>query len=238
MTSFRQIEANRRNARKSTGPITEDGKQRSRCNAVRHGLTAETVIGALEDAEDYQAFEAAITADYNVQSAVERELVLRLASLLWRLRRATTMEAGLFEIQANHLKEFRRARRVHPTSRELVYTLFRRVDLVGYDRISASHDTTNAAEAAPNSEPNPAGLPLVHTVELARCFLRLANLPNFALDRLSRYEATLWRQVGRILCALDALDRRKPQERRPRFRIDSDHPELALGSIHQPTRGV
>jgi hypothetical protein len=86
MTSFKQIDANRRNARKSTGPITEEGKQRSRCNAVRHGLTAETVIGALEDAEDYKAFEAAIIADYNVQSAVERELVLRLASLLWRLQ--------------------------------------------------------------------------------------------------------------------------------------------------------
>jgi hypothetical protein len=36
-------------------------------------------------------------------------------------------------------------------------------------------------------------------IEFARCLLRLANLPNFALDRLSRYEATLWRQVGRIL---------------------------------------
>ncbi len=76
MTSFRQIEANRRNARKSTGPVTEEGNQRSRCNAVRHGLTAETVIGALEDAEDYKAFEATIIADYDAQSAVERELVL------------------------------------------------------------------------------------------------------------------------------------------------------------------
>jgi hypothetical protein len=84
MTSYRRIEANRRNALKSTGPKTEAGKQVSRCNAVRHGLTAETVIGALEDAEDYRAFEAAITADYDAQSAVERELVLRLASLLWR----------------------------------------------------------------------------------------------------------------------------------------------------------
>src|SRR5208282_6438208 len=103
MTSFRQIDANRRNARKSTGPITEEGKQRSRCNAVRHGLTAETVIDALEDAEDYKAFEAAIIADYDAQSAVERELVLRVASLLWRLRRATTMETGLFGLQADHL---------------------------------------------------------------------------------------------------------------------------------------
>jgi hypothetical protein len=104
MSSCRQIEANRRNALNSTGPRTEAGKLASRCNAVRHGLTAETVIGALEDAEDYKAFEAAIIADYDAQSAVERELVLRLASILWRLRRATTMETGLFEIQATHLR--------------------------------------------------------------------------------------------------------------------------------------
>ena len=50
-------------------------------------------------------------------------------------------------------------------------------------------------------------------VEFARCFLRLANLPNFALDRLSRYEANLWRQAGRLLYALETLDRCKPQER-------------------------
>jgi hypothetical protein len=46
-----------------------------------------------------------------------------------------------------------------------------------------------------------------------------ANLPNFALNRLSRYEATLWRQAGQILFALDALDRRKPHERRRRFHV-------------------
>ena len=38
--------------------------------------------------------------------------------------------------------------------------------------------------------------------EFARCFLRLANLPDYALDRLSRYEAILWRQVRQILIAL------------------------------------
>jgi hypothetical protein len=77
MTSFRQVDANRRNARLSTGPLTESGKRASRRNAVRHGLTAETVIGSLEDANDYVAFEMSVMADYEVQSAVERELVLR-----------------------------------------------------------------------------------------------------------------------------------------------------------------
>jgi hypothetical protein len=69
MTSYRQIEANHRNALKSTGPKTEVGGDVSRRNAIRHGLTAEAVICALEDAEDYKAFEAAVTTDYDAQSS-------------------------------------------------------------------------------------------------------------------------------------------------------------------------
>jgi hypothetical protein len=82
MSSLKQVEANRRNALKSAGPVTLEGKARSRLNALRHGMTAETVISGLEDTEDYQAFEAAITADYETETAIERELVLRLASIL------------------------------------------------------------------------------------------------------------------------------------------------------------
>jgi hypothetical protein len=208
MTSYRQIETNRRNALKSTGPKTEAGKQVSRRNAVRHGLTAETVLSALEDAEDYKAFEAAITADYNAQSAVERELVLRLASILWRLRRVTTMETGLFEIQAQQLHDYRQSRQLLSHSGEVIPTMFRRAE-------SASDDA-RSVNAVNNIEMlSDTGMKADATaVEFARCFLRLANLPNFALDRLSRYEATLWRQAGRILHALERLDRRKPQERR------------------------
>jgi hypothetical protein len=94
MSSFKQIEANR-NALKSTRPTIPEGKQRSRCNAIRHGLTAETIIAGLS--EDYEAFETAVISDYDAESAVERELVLRLASVLWRLRRETGIESGLFE---------------------------------------------------------------------------------------------------------------------------------------------
>jgi hypothetical protein len=205
MTSFKQIDANRRNARKSTGPTTEEGKQRSRCNAVRYGLTAETVIGALEDAEEYKAFEAAITADYDAQSAVERELVLRLASLLWRLRRATTMETGLLEIQAEHLRGLRQPCQVRPGPREVVYALFGRADPGSFDPDPASHGSAHETKDVPGSVRESVEAAVNPTTELARCFLRLANLPNYALDRLSRYEATLWRQAGQILFALDAL---------------------------------
>ena len=226
MTSLKRIEANRRNSRKSTGPKTDAGKRSSRCNAVRHGLTAETVIGALEDTEDYKAFEATITADYDAQSAVERELVLRLASLLWRLRRATTIETGLFGIQADHLSNFRMTRQISPASREIVYALF---NANSDRRQTAPHGLAKAFET--NYTPGSASTQkqAAPDVELARCFLRLCNLPNYALDRLSRYEATLWRQAGQILFALDNLNRHRPLERIRRFRLGSEQAPSGAG---------
>src|SRR6516162_8300641 len=111
---------------------------RHRANAVRHGLTTETVISALEDAEDYKAFEAAFIADYDAQSAVERELVLRLASILWRLRRATTMETGLFEIQAQNLRDYWQNCRVAPKSHDVIHTLIRPGDSTSLYGVSDS----------------------------------------------------------------------------------------------------
>lgn len=213
MTSFRQWQANRRNAAKSTGPVTPQGKERSRLNAVRHGLTAETVIGALEDAEDYKEFEAAIIADYDAQSAVERELVLRLASALWRLRRATAMETGLFAIEADHLSAVGTAPQLTSPSRDVVYALFRSRDDGHAETAAAPASdmlmTATGLRLQPQSE-EPAADPGRH---LAQCFLHLANLPTCPLDRLSRYEYTLWRQAAHILFALTQLHRRKPQER-------------------------
>jgi hypothetical protein len=114
MTSFKQIVANRRNERRSTGPTTEEGKQGSRCNAVRRGLTVETVIGALEDAEDYKAFEAAIIADYDAQSALERELVLR--------ERACCVGCAAPRRLTPPIRNpSKQARRLHPAAEEVAY---------------------------------------------------------------------------------------------------------------------
>ena len=163
MSSLKQIAANRRNALKSTGPVTPEGKNRSRCNAVRHGLTAETVIAALEDAEDYQAFEAAVTADYDAQSAVERELVLRLASVLWRLRRATGIETALFESVTDEIGKLD-----HGSARP---TLIEAPDPA--DRNQLHLVTARQPDAAGNE------LNLDTKKNIGDCFLRLAALPTF-----------------------------------------------------------
>ena len=118
MTSVRQIEANRHNALRSTGPKTENGKQRSRRNALRHGFTAETVIEPLESRNEYRAFEAAILTEYLPQTPVEQELVRRLASLFWRLRRATSIETGLLRVQSEILQAFRSSRQKRVETRE------------------------------------------------------------------------------------------------------------------------
>ena len=205
MTSFRRIEANRRNALLSTGPVTEEGKRRSRLNAVRHGLTAETVIDALEDAEDYAAFELAVAADYDAQSAVERELVLRLASLLWRLRRATGIESGLFKIQAKHLLQFRQRRLASQNRHKIIDTVYRNaVANEDSEDFATGTESGSVTTSAPYDD-------------VTQSFVRLSNLPTYPLDRLSRYEATLWRQARQILYTLQRLDRRKPWER-PRYR--------------------
>jgi hypothetical protein len=192
VTSFRQIEANRRNALRSTGPTTEDGKRRSRQNAVRHGLSAETVVEIVEDIDDYRDFEAAVIADYDARTAVERELVLRLASLLWRLRRATMIETELLRIQAEVLRD-RRSSHLAVRSRNTPPSILQ-----------------DAHEDQTDSDPWPAGHSNSHLVpqsvssarDLAHCFLRLANLDNGVFERLGRYESALSRQVVRILFLL------------------------------------
>lgn len=204
MSSFRQIEANRRNARLSTGPVAEEGKKRSRRNAIRHGLTAETVIDALEDAEDYAAFEMAVTAGYEAQSAVERELVLRLASVLWRLRRATTIETGLFKLQASQLLHFR-ARRRYRDRQKVINEMYRHAVVIERDvQQDQEEPATNLDSSSREGH---------QTDDLTRAFVRLNSLPTCPLDRLSRYEVTLWHQAGQILWTLQCLSHRRPWER-------------------------
>ena len=198
MTSLSQIEANRRNALKSTGPKTENGKQQSRRNALKHGLTAETVIEPLEDPEEYRAFEEAIVSEYAPQTPVEQELVHRLASLFWRLRRATSIETGLLRMQTESLHAFRSCRQKMVQAGE-----------GGGSEGSAGYreGAVFSAQGAQvlDRDVRPTKIP---SRDIAVSFLRLANLDSELVDRLSRYEAGLWRQLVQALFALQTLKRR------------------------------
>ena len=205
MTSFRQFAASRRNALRSAGPKTESGKQQSRLNAVRHGLTAETVVGSLEDVEDYKAFEEAVTLGYDAQTAVERELVLRLASLLWRLRRANIVETYLLEIQAEALKEdhglpaversqsFCGGRGPWSSSYSLVTH--------GDEKERSGHDDTHDQHGSEVGSGEFAD----RAHKMAYSFLRLASHDSRIFERLSRYEAVLWRQTVQTLFVLQSI---------------------------------
>lgn len=194
MATDKQIAANRRNAMKSTGPKTEHGKLRARQNAFRHGLTAETVVTALEDADDYARFEEKVTADFDPQTAVECQLVLRVAALLWRLRRALAIESGLFQIQGRMLHE-RRSKRDQSDDPLKVLKQF-----LGQPEARAPAIVPDAVESGDNIFSNHAT-----RVDPSLCFLRLTNLSENALERVSRYETRLWRQLAQTLLVLRSI---------------------------------
>ena len=97
MASDKQLEANRANARNSTGPSSPEGKGRSRLNSRKHGLTAKTLIIVGENADDFDKLRAELMDDHDPQSALECELVERLAGILWRLRRVPFFEAAILD---------------------------------------------------------------------------------------------------------------------------------------------
>jgi hypothetical protein len=204
MTSFRQIEANRRNAVKSTGPITEEGKHRSRQNAVRHGLCAETVVEIVEDIEDYRGFEAAIIADYDARTAVERELVLRLASPLWRLRRATAIETDLMRIQAEILRDRRQGRLPDRSTNRASPIL----EAAPVNDAYGNENNNEPWRADRFSASLPAPEPVNSARQLSLCFQRLANLDNGIFETLGRYESTIARQVLKTLYLLRSISAR------------------------------
>ena len=102
-TTKKQLRANRRNAQKSTGPKTIEGKQMSSQNAVRHGLrTQEIIIDSphlKESREDYDSLLASLIEELKPQTAFQEFLVQRIANCLWRSRRAIRAESAQIAFQ-------------------------------------------------------------------------------------------------------------------------------------------
>lgn len=97
-TSPAKIEANRRNAQKSTGPKTDKGKAIAKRNALKHGLLAREVVvtegNAKESPKEFRALLEALLQDLAPAGPLEEMLVERIAVCYWRLRRVLIAEGG------------------------------------------------------------------------------------------------------------------------------------------------
>jgi hypothetical protein len=200
-----------------TGIDPSSKRRRSRRRAWRDGLADQTVVRNLEDIRSYRAFERALIGSIDPRSVIELALVHRLASLLWRLRRASAIETGLFEIRGEVLL----ARPQDPSHRpSQPGTLPTRTLANGHKTVPGSNGRDNPL--ASNQEPlsttstRPPPGPWSNSRAIAQCFLRLSNLDPNSLDTVGRYEARLWRQAAQTLWTFDAMRRPQPaQMRRP-----------------------
>jgi hypothetical protein len=98
MSTEAQINANRLNAEKSTGPKTPEGKAAVSQNALKHGLSAENDIISSEVPAEFEALRDDAMNDYRPQTAVEYTLVQRVVSLTWRLRRIGLIQNQALEV--------------------------------------------------------------------------------------------------------------------------------------------
>jgi hypothetical protein len=94
-TAANRAAVNRANAQHSTGPRTEAGKRRSSLNAIRHGLTAQTVVLPSEDPAQYEALRRQMLDEYQPATSTETQLVQELVDTAWRINRIPLLEASL-----------------------------------------------------------------------------------------------------------------------------------------------
>ena len=190
-------------------------RRRSRRRAWRDGLADQTVVRNVEDVRSYRAFERALVGSIDPRSVIELELVHRLASLLWRLRRASAIETGLFELLGEALP----ARRQDPSrAPRQPGTPSTRAN--GHSKVPGSNgldDTPASGQETLSTSVHPPLASWSNSRTIAQCFLRLCRLDPTLLDRVGAYEARLWRQAAQTIWTLEAM-RQPPPPVRQRLR--------------------
>lgn len=178
MASDRQIVANRLNALQSTGPKSDAGRAASRRNALKHGLTARSLIIEGEDPDLFEDLRTSLFATYQPTGVVEDQLVDMMAGILWRLRRVPALEAAAFSWM----------RRCH-RNRALPGLGAPEGDALGSGRYNAALADEDAKSETAKQDLGRAVFQLVRDGDL--------------LDKLSRYETHLMMQLGRVVGELE-----------------------------------
>ena len=205
MTSNRKAEANRRNARKSTGPRTSEGKAAVRQNALKHGLLSQEVLLPDEDENAMRDLVERMRAELQPVGELENLLVDRIIAAYWRLRRLGTVEAGIFawERSGALAEQAEQEARIYEGQ-------FDPEELIALAHVANNtiidkekHKEALARARQYRNEQK------AEIATLGRTFARDADKVN-AFSKLSRYETTIERGLYK---ALHELERRQAARR-------------------------
>jgi hypothetical protein len=195
MMSDKQARANRRNALKSTGPKTREGKAAVRHNALKHGLLSQDVLVPGEDEDVLEELSERFWNELQPVGEIEGLLVEQIIAAYWRLRRLRRVEAGIFawELYGEMADRARKEADTHTSRLDDV--------LVAMDsEITDEHKHSEALSKAQEME----AMQDAETATLGRTFIRDADGAN-AFSKLSRYETVIERSLSKALHELQRL---------------------------------
>lgn len=196
ITSEKKIEANRRNALKSTGPRTTEGKANVRLNALKHGLLSQEVLLPGEDGEALRELGESLRTELQPIGELENLLVDRIIAAFWRLQRLGRVEVGIFEWE--HREELveraeREARDYETVPIDALMNEWKKPVITDEKKHEEALSRARRIRSEQETE----------TMALGRTFARDADRAN-AFSKLSRYETAI---VQRLYKALHELER-------------------------------
>ena len=198
MTSDKQARANQRNARKSTGPKTTEGKAAVRLNAVKHGLLSREVLLPGEDEAALKELSERLQDELQPAGVLEDILVEEIITAVWRLRRLRRVEAGIFawELYGELAERAKQEARSHEKTGidQLLENTGLPSVILDEQKHQEALSEAKEMEAKRNAE----------TTTLGRTFIRDADKTN-AFSKLSRYETAIERSLYKALHELQCL---------------------------------
>jgi hypothetical protein len=197
MTSDKQIDANRQNALRSTGPKTPEGKDAVRLNALKHGLLSKATLLPGEDEEALRELGERLRDELQPVGELENLLVDRIISAYWRLRRLGRVETGIFAWERSEELAERAEREARGYESDDMKALMRATSITITEKRGHEEALSRARRMRSEQEDE--------TATLGRTFARDADRAN-AFSKLSRYETAIERTLYR---ALHELERRQ-----------------------------
>ena len=206
MASQAQFEANRRNAKKSTGPVSVEGRSVAKLNAVKHGLTSESVVIPGEDSDELDKLRSELENELEPMGRQECDLVETIAICMWRRRRIYRMEANILAYERAEAKL------------QLAERDKRRIELSNLYCEDYSDDEETEEETDDEEYEAAAARVVEYQRELdglatsSAAFLLGSRKYTDALEKILRYETAIDRSLGRARDQLARLQRDRQEK--------------------------